>query len=189
MDKETKRFIEEINSSPPGTFKLFRATEEEPEVEKSMNNMAELSSRIAHARKANCLIEVISLRIQYQDLWLRIYFENRHHDAERRQQEFGRLLRQCFKLGLEKTLYDKILKFNKDRVKAIHGYLIGVTTYEELSSVVAESDGLSEKLADFVVRNSGEVVTEDFVNQHHNRGDAVYHIPRLLAHLKERPPI
>jgi hypothetical protein len=189
MDEETKRLIEEINSSPAGTFKLFRATEEEPEVEKSMNNMAELASRVAHAREANCLIEVISLRIQYQDLWLRIYFENRPYNSEKREQEFGRLLRQCFKLGLEEMLYDKIHNFNKDRVKAIHGYLIGVTTYEELSSVVAESDGLSEKLAEFVVRNSGEVVTEDFVNQHHNRGDRVYHIPRLLAHLKERPPI
>jgi hypothetical protein len=189
MDDETKRLIEEIKSSPPGTFKLFRATEEEPEVEKSMKNMAELASRVAHARQANCLIEVISLRMQYQDLWLRIYFENRPHGAEKREQEFGRLLRQCFRLGLEKTLYDKIHKSNKDRVKAIHGYLIGVTTYEDLNSVVAESDGLSEKLAEFVLRNSGEVVTEDFVNQHHNRGDLVYHIPRLLAHLKVCLPI
>jgi hypothetical protein len=189
MDDQTRQLIEEINSSPPGTFKLFRATEEQPEVEKSMNNMAELASRVAHARKANCLMEVISLRIQYLDLWLRIYFENRPHNEKKRDQEFGRLLKQCFKLGLDETLYDKIHKFNKDRVKAIHGYLIGVTTYEELNSVVAESEGLSEKLAEFVVCKSGETVTVDFVNQYHNRGDAVYHIPRLLANLKERPPI
>lgn len=189
MNDQTRQLIEEINSSPPGTFKLFRATEEQPEVEKSMNNMAELASRVAHARKANCLIEVISLRIQYMDLWLRIFFENRPNAGEKREQEFGRLLKQCFKLGFDKGLYDKVHKFNKDRVKAIHGYLIGMTSYEDLNKVVTESEGLSEDVAEFVVINSGDIVTEDFVNQYHNRGDSVYHIPRLLEYLRGGPQI
>jgi hypothetical protein len=189
MNENTKHLIEEIKSSPAGTFKLFRATENEPEVERSMNNMNELANRVAHARKENCLIEVISLRLQYIDLWLRVFFENTPHDEKTRQQEFGRLLKQCFKLGLDKTLYDQIFKFNKDRVKAIHSYLIGLTTYDELNDVVAESDGLSEKLAEFVLCNSGEEVTSEFETQYHNRGDVVYHVPRLLGHLKTREEI
>jgi len=77
------------------------------------------------------------------DIWLRVFYENVPHEDER-QQEFGRLLKQCFKLGLKKTLYDEIHKFNKDRVKAIYGYLVGHTSYNELEEVVDESNGLSE---------------------------------------------
>lgn len=188
MDEQTKQLVEAIESSPEGTFKLFHTTEEEPEVERSMANMEDLSKRITHAKNQNCLIEVISLRIQYMDVWLRVFFENVPHE-ETRQQEFGRLLKQCFKLGLEKSLYDQIHKFNKNRVKAIHGYLIGLTSYDELEDVINESDGLSEKLAEFVVTNSGETVTSDFVNQHHSRGDTVYNIRNLLQNLQSRASI
>ena len=153
-----------------------------------MTNRADLAVRIRHAKEHNCLIEVISLRIQYIDVWLRIFFENKPHTGER-EREFGRLLRQCFELGLDKNLYDRLVQFNKERVKAIHGYLLGLIAYERLRDVVAESDGLAEALTEFVLINSGEVVTEDFEKQHHNRGDAVYHVPNLLAQLRSRPAL
>lgn len=188
MDEQTKSLIEAISSSPSGTFKLFRSTEGEPEVEKSMQNMNELVKRITHARNVGCLIEVISLRMQYLDVWLRIFFENVPH-SDKREREFGRLLKQCFKVGLNKNLYDRIYNFNKHRVNSIHGFLLGITTYEEMNAVLNESDGLSRELPEFVIANSGDIVTEEFANEHHNRGDMVYHIPNLLKHLRERPPI
>ena len=153
-----------------------------------MANHADLAARIRHAKGQNCLIEVISLRIQYMDVWLRIYFENTPHSSAR-EREFGRLLRQCFEIGLAKTLYDRLVQFNKDRVKAIHGYLLGLIAYDGLRDVVAESDGLAEELTEFVLLNSGEAVTENFEKQHHNRGDAVYHVPNLLAQLRSRPSL
>ena len=134
-----------------------------------MANQAELAARIKHAKAVNCLIEVISLRIQYLDLWLRAFFENTPHKVVR-EREFGRLLKQCFKQGLDKSLYEDIHQFNRNRIKAIHGYLIGITTYTELGVVVGKSEGLSEALAEFVVLNSGEIVTYEFENQHHDRG-------------------
>lgn len=185
MDEQTSQLIEAIRSSPVGTFKLYRATEEQPAVEQSMNNRNELVARVWHARNSYCLIEVISLRIQYLDRWLRIYYENVPHQ-EPREREFGRLLKQCLKLGLEKSLYDRIQKFNKKRVHAIHGYVLGSIAYEELYVVVAESDGLSEALEEFVILNAGEVITTSFENQHHNRGDTVFHVPHLLTNLRSR---
>lgn len=185
---ETTDLIAAIHAEPPGTFKLYRATEEQPEVEQAMANLGELAERIRHAKRSNCLIEVISLRLQYMDVWLRVYFENVPH-TELRQQEFGRLLKQCLGLGLDKRLYDEIYKFNKDRVKAIHGYLLGVMRYQDLEEVANESDGLSEKLAEFVLINSGEIVTPDFEHQHHARGDVVRHLPSSIAHLQNREPI
>jgi hypothetical protein len=182
---ETEDLIAAIKSEPPGTFKLYRATEEQPEVEQAMANLGELAARVQHARSVGCLIEVVSLRMQYLDIWLRVFYENRPHEAPR-QREFGRLLRQCFDVGLEKDIYDQILKFNDDRVRAIHGYLVGRIGYNELDAVVAESDGLSERLAVFVLENAGEVVTPAFETQWHNRGDIVRHIPRSLTLLCSR---
>jgi hypothetical protein len=175
-----------MRSSPPGTFKLFRATDERPEVEQSMANQGELAARIQHAKASNCMIEVISLRIQFLDLWLRVFFENTPHQKAR-EREFGRLLKQCLKYGLDKNLYDRIYKFNHHRIKAIHGYLIGLTTYKEMGVAVENSEGLSEGVTESVLLNSGEVVSADeFENQHHNRGDAIYHVPNLLAQLRSR---
>lgn len=185
---DTGSLIAAIRAAPEGTFKLYRTTEEQPEVEQAMENLAELANRVRHAKSSNCLIEVVSLRLQYMDIWLRVYFENTSHH-EVRQQEFGRLLKQCLNLGLDKDLYDRIYRFNKDRVKAIHGYLVGVMRYEDLSTVVAESDGLSEVLAEFVLVNSGETVTVDFESQYHNRGDTVRHLPSTIAHLRSRDPV
>lgn len=185
---DTQSLLDAIRAEPAGTFKLFRATEDQPEVEQSMANRAELESRIRHARRENCLIEVVSLRLQYMDIWLRVYFANTPHQ-EARQQEFGRLLKQCLQLGLDKALYDRIYKFNKDRVKAIHGYLVGVMKYSDLAAVVAESDGLSELLVEFVLLNSGEPVTTDFERQLHNRGDSVRHVPSSISHLRSRESI
>jgi hypothetical protein len=153
-----------------------------------MANRSELAARIKHAKETGCFIEVISLRLQFIDLWLRVFYENTPHQ-EPRQREFGRLLKQCLKQGLEKNLYDRIHAFNGDRIKAIHGYLIGVTTYEELRVVVETSEGLSEALAEFVVLNCGETVTDQFEHQHHNRGDTVYHVSNLLARLRSGAPL
>lgn len=180
---QTQDLFAAIRAEPEGTFKLYRATEEEPEVEQAIQNLAELARRVKHARASDCLIEVVSLRLQYMDIWLRIYFENTPHE-EKRHQLFGPLLKQCLHQGLDKALYDKIFKFNKDRVNAIHGYLVGVMKYEDLAAVVTESDGLSEALAEYVLINSGEPVTVEFENQYHNRGDTVYHVPSMIADLR-----
>lgn len=185
MDQSTAQLIDAIKSSPPGTFKLFRATEENPEVEQSIANRQDLALRVRHARDSGCLIEVISLRLQYMDIWLRVYYENTPH-SEKREREFGRLLKQCLKQGLRKDLFEKIHQFNRDRVKAIHGYLVGLIAYDQLDNVIKESDGLSEDLTEFVLLNSGEAVTEAFATQHHNRGDAVYPVQSLIEHLRSK---
>lgn len=185
MSDQRMELLELIKNSPVGTYKLFRATEKDPDIERSFQNKNELSKRIETARSNGCFIEVISLRMQYMDLWLRVYFENIPNDCVR-EREFGRLLRQCFDLGLDKTLYDSISKFNKQRVNSVHGYLLGKVLYSELLAVVEESDGLSERLAQFVVINSGETVTESFFSERHEVGDTVYCVPDLIEHLLSR---
>lgn len=181
--------IAAVSAAPVGTIKLYRTTEEQPDLQQAMKNLGELRERTYHARQMGCLIEVVSLRLQYMDMWLRVYFENTPH-SEARARDFARLLKQCFSQGLGKGLYDRILKFNKDRVNAIHGYLVGVMRYEDLANVVAESDGLSEELIEFILVNSGEVVTmEFFEGPEYKPGDQMLHVPNYIAGLRSQPPI
>ena len=179
----------EALSVAPGSVKLFVATSQNPDVEGAMRNLSELASRMEHARKAGCWIEAISLRLQYQDMWLRTYFEN-SGPKEERQREFGRLLRQCFEQGLHKALYDRLARFNKARIQAIHGFMVGSIAYGDLQTVVTDSDGLSEDLAEFVLLNSGQVVTlQDLEGRHANRGDQIFHLPSCIEHLRGRGPM
>ena len=152
-----------------------------------MANRAELSDRISHARLGGCFIEVISIRLQYLDLWLRTIFSNTNQ-TDKRKREFGALLKQCKKY-LSEDLYSRISDFNDGRIDAVHGYVIGTTSYGALADVIAKSDGLSEDLADFVILNFGEIVTDDFENQHHNLGDRIFHVASVREHLKSRVPI
>lgn len=189
-DSGTGSLLAAIETLPPGTLKFFKGTDKEPAVEASMRNRAELSRRMSHARNVHCWIEVISLRLQYLDLWLRIYFDNVEKPSSpkvKREREFGRLLRQCFELGLEKRLYDKINLFNAKRIKAIHGYLVGSIAYKEVEKAVTDSDDLPTAVTEFVLKNAGAPVTSAFKDEYHGRGDAVYHIPNLLMSLKMDP--
>ncbi|AOY90516.1 hypothetical protein BKK79_00740 [Cupriavidus sp. USMAA2-4] len=189
MDADTKAFVDAIAAEPPGSFKLFRTRDADPAVEVQIRNMAELMQRVEVARRAGCLIEVVSLRLQYIDVWLRRFFDSKASADAQREREFGRLLRQCFELGLEKGLYDRIQQFNNARVKAIHGFLVGATDYDSIEEAVHASDHLARETAAFVVKFGGEDVTANFVNEHHNRGDSLYHVADTLASLAEMPDI
>lgn len=149
-----------VETEPEGTFRLFRAdgvgTEER--IQQHLMNLDEISSRISHATASGCAIELISLRLQAIDFWLRVFFTNRAPAGTAREREFGRLLRQCFDLGLPESLYQRIQKFNQVRIDAIHGYVIGATSYDTLHPVAADSDILLREVIVFVVNNCGVVV-------------------------------
>ena len=151
-----------IETEPEGTFRLFRAdgvgTQER--IQQHLRNFDELSSRINHATATGCVIEVISLRLQVIDFWLRVFFSNRSSPGQTRQREFGRILKQCFELGLSEAIYRRLKAFNRQRIDAIHGYVVGSTSYEALRPVAVESDVLLRDVVAFVVSNSGVVVRD-----------------------------
>jgi len=183
--------IEEVRAAPAGTYRLYVTPEANPNVEASMAAIDELPNRVAQARAADCWIEVLSLRLQYLDRWLRVFFANVPNAGARREQEFGRLLRQCFNLGLDKALYDRLHAFNKMRRDAIHGFLVGTISYAEIKDVTIKTDGISEAVAAWVLQNCGELLTPESVpaERFYNRGDAIQHIGSCVEFLRNRPPL
>jgi hypothetical protein len=150
-----------VETEPPGTFKLYHAvgTGVEDRIHQHLKNIDELKERIKRCVATGCLIEVISIRLQIIDYWLRIYFVNHPASKPPRRKEFGALVNQCHELGLSDELYDRLQAFNKHRVNAIHGHVVGATSYDILDPVATESDGLLKDVVQFVVMNSGTVIT------------------------------
>jgi len=167
-----------VETEPEGTFRLFRAdgvgTEER--IQQHLLNFDELSSRINHAINSGCVIETISLRLQVMDFWMRVFFSNRAPASQTREREFGRLLKQCFDLGMPDVLYARLKAFNKQRIEAIHGYVIGCTSYDALEPVAIDSDRLLRDVVIFVVSNSGVAVR--------NRDDVCVSPGAMVIHLK-----
>jgi hypothetical protein len=183
MTEETTDIFDIILSQPIGAYKYFHSEGKENDILQSMENKEELLRRITHARNSGCFIEVISLRLQHMELWLRFYYNNVPH-KEPRHQEFGRLIRQCFEAGLDKHIYDRISAFNRDRRISIHGFLMGSNKYDDFYKTVIDSDGLSEELIKFVVLNSGEIVTPEHRNSHSNVGDLIVSVSSVLETAK-----
>lgn len=165
-----------VENEPEGTFKIYMAdgvgTEEN--ISQHLENIRVVAEKIKHAAQSRCFIEVISLRLQVIDFWLRIYFYNVPNNAENREREFGRLLKQCYRHKLEKNLYDELVLFNRHRVDAIHGFMIGTIAYEKIQEVATEADHLLRKTVVYVINNSGMNVTsrEDLAA---NRGSMTIH--------------
>jgi len=146
-----------VENSPLGTFRLFRATGAgtEERIKIHLQNLDEITERLRYAVGVGCVIEVISLRLQVIDFWLRIYFTNRAPAGTKREREFGRLLDQCRQIHLPDDLHAQLREFNQRRIDAIHGYVVGSATYSTLEPVASNSDALMRDTIVFVLRNSG----------------------------------
>ena len=151
-----------VENEPPGTFKILTAVGAgvEAYIQQHLKNYAELQSRITHGANAGCFIEVISIRLQVIDFWLRIYFANQRATNYDRRREFGALVSQCHALGLSDDVTSRLLAFNRTRIDAIHGYVVGTTDYQKLEQAAAVADSLLRDVVVFVVSNSGTVVTD-----------------------------
>ena len=178
-----------LASSPPGTYKLYRGdgTGVDIDIEKHMRNLGSVGKHIKHAKEVGCLIEIISLRLQVIDYWLRVYFVNFAPSNVKRQREFGRLLDQCINLGLDMILSGKLRNFNRHRINAIHGFVVGTTSYEELKTVVGESEYLISNTIISVLENTGTIIVK--LDGFHNVGDMIINVKAYIEKLHQSPQI
>ena len=90
-----------IKLSPPTRFKKLPniATLGAANIEQAFANLTDGAARSKHAYDSGCFIEVISLRLQYFDLWLRMFWVVRNQKGKIFEQDdkrpFGALLAYC----------------------------------------------------------------------------------------------
>ena len=157
---ENESFNNYLKSKPAGSIKYYygHGSGSENDIDQFLKNRDELQTRLFHAMKSHCYIEVISINLQVIDYWLRIYFLNKNSE-KKREREFGRVMDQCKELGLDKVIYDDLKTFNKIRIDSIHGYVIGKVNYTSLFDTAYSSMALMARVAIFVLENCGNLVT------------------------------
>ena len=82
----------------------------------------------------------------------------------------------------EVLLFQELQVFNKHRINAIHGYIVGFTDYEELVKVSNNSKILSTRVITFVLLNCGEVITK--FDGSFYVGDMILNVPAQIQHLQ-----
>lgn len=150
--------------SPPQTFRSLpnMQTLGVVDVQKAFNNLMEGPGRTKHALRNHCYLEVISLRLQHADFWLRMFWVARNTKGEifsvDDKRTFGTIIKDCKLLGFDDALSQRLQEFNKQRVDAIHKYLLGATSYEEFREVCEISAGLDVEVREYVCREVGTFV-------------------------------
>lgn len=182
MDLELYRLVE---NSPRGSCRMFTADKSgvQDYIQQHFKNHDDIKNKIRNAINSNCFIELISLRLQIIDYWLRIFLENSTPEIKR-DREFGRLIKQAKNAGLPQQIYNKLEDFNNTRIAAIHGFAIGTTSYEQIQRAAESSKSLLIETITHIANNSGEVVySRDHL--HANPGAMVMEVAGFCRNLAE----
>ncbi|MFT5251227.1 MAG: hypothetical protein ACI87N_000201 [Flavobacteriales bacterium] len=131
---------------------------------KSLENLSIIIQKGKSALEQGFFIEFISLKIQYLEFYLKIYWVSKNPNNEildeNSRKFFGTLIQECKDYGFETSLIEKISAFNKERVKSIHKFLMGGITESELNSFCIENSKLGNELYNYVLDECGEFIDD-----------------------------
>lgn len=125
----------------------------------SLENLAIIVERAKQALKNGFVIEFISLKLQYLEFFLRIYYVKNNATgtviSPENKSTFGVIIKYCEQVGFDHTLIDKLKEFNSYRIKAIHKFLLGDTNEEEIKQVCIRHSTLGNEIKDYVISRVG----------------------------------
>lgn len=153
-----------IASSAPGSFVALPDLTKIGviDVAQSSKNFVEGSARSRNALAQGFYIEVINLRVQHTECWLRILYVHSRGEgvviAPDDRRTFGQVIGDCASL-LPPDLLDRLRSFNKSRTEAVHKYLLGGTDYNKLKAACDSSTGLDGIVYNLVLDTVGRPVT------------------------------
>jgi hypothetical protein len=156
--KPSRTFVDLPNASTLGITDL----------DKQIRNLKERHRRIYHALSSGCFIEVIVLRVQYIEIWLRMYWVVQNNQNQifsptgpGSRKTFGSIIDGCEKCGFRSDLIDRLRKFNTERNNALHKYFLGDTDYAALEQVCKQTAGLDREVEKYVVAEIGRPTSLD----------------------------
>jgi len=154
-----------VRLSPPGSFLAGPAFSSLGmiDVDKAFENLKEGPARSQRAWENGSYLEVISLRLQHAELWLRMFWVAKNRRGRifdpNDKRTFGMIINDCKNLGFDASLINRLKDFNENRVDAIHKYLLGGTDYDELKTACEASKGLDKEVGEYVWKEVGTVIT------------------------------
>jgi hypothetical protein len=155
---------DEIASAPQGTFVALPDLTALgiTDVSRAFKNYAEGSERARAALSQGFFIEVINLRVQHTEFWLRVLLVHAKGSGyvipPNDKRTFGQVIEECAS-ALPQLLIDRLRKFNRSRIEAVHKYLLGGTDYPALKQACDDSEGLDKEVYDMVISKVGRPIT------------------------------
>jgi hypothetical protein len=158
-DEDMRRIIEEQPHGPirqgPNLMSVGVTN-----LEGFVRNLAEGAKHSRRAMRLGCYVEVISLRLQHTELWLRLYWVAKNRKRKtippgENGPTFGAMIHRCKELGFRADLIERLSEFNDDRKKAIHHYLMGDIQYSDLKQYCQRSEGLDGDVREYVISEIG----------------------------------
>jgi hypothetical protein len=153
--------LELVRLSPVGTFGTApnALTLGVTDLSQFVYNFREGPERSKKAFEAGCYMEVLSLRLQHIELWLRMFWvvrnKGRRIFESTDKRSFGVILKDCADIGLEPDLCARLERFNQSRINAIHKYLLGATDYDAMKDTCVENKGLDVDVQKWVMKEIG----------------------------------
>jgi hypothetical protein len=154
-------FRELIKLSPPGTFRRLPnlQTAGLHDLQQAMKNLSEVGERAKRAFDNGCYVEVLALRSQSAELYLRLYLAAKLNlppsfPANDRR-PLGRLIKASEKVGLNADMIAKLRAFNESRITGVHRYLLGSMHYDELKALCEASKELNKNLTTTITSEIG----------------------------------
>jgi hypothetical protein len=132
--------------------------------ERALENQSIIIERAKSARANGFYLEFISLKIQYLEFYLKIYWVSKHPNSkvlnENSKIFFGRLVDECLEYGFDPVLSKTLFQFNKERKKAIHQFMMGATGEEELAMVCEKYAKLGNEVYNYVIDECGVLLAD-----------------------------
>jgi hypothetical protein len=160
----TAEVNDEIAAAPPGTFVALPDLTALgiTDVPRAVQNFVEGSARAKAAMSQGFFIEVINLRVQHAELWLRVLLVHAKGEGYAippdDKRTFGQVIEECAS-ALPQPLLDRLKDFNRSRIEAVHKYLLGGTDYAALKQACDDSQGIDKEVYDMVIAKVGRPIT------------------------------
>lgn len=132
--------------------------------QKALENLSIIVDRAKGALKNEYYIEFISLKIQYIEFYLKIFWVTKNPSNSVLDQNdrkfFGTIINECEVFGFDSNIISDIKDFNDKRIKAIHKYLMGGTDEEELKIISLKHSKLGNAVYEYVINECGEKISD-----------------------------
>jgi len=130
--------------------------------QKAIENLSIVVDRAKNALQNENYIEFISLKIQYIEFYLKIFWVTKNPNNAILNHEdrkfFGTIINDCKDFGFDSSIIFDIKDFNDTRIKAIHKYLMGGTDEQELKAISLKYSKLGNLVYQHVIDECGVIL-------------------------------
>jgi hypothetical protein len=128
-------------------------------------NLKDVHVRHRRAMACECYVEVIALRVQHIELWLRMYWVTKNPGrkvfAADAKSTFGHVIGCCENAGFDADLVTQLRAFNDVRTAAVHKYILGNIEYDGLRQAALDHHELDAAVVEYVEAQIARPATAD----------------------------